>query len=278
MTTNDFDASGALSNQITQQVIAIGKNSLRFYPGRQKPQGAKPLSEISCFYPWICLIVSHVQPRCRRRSFDLLHDLCSKNQVTHFLISAPFLETNALFQSHSLLTNPNKSLLERAGPRINSRYDLKSPIFIVTKTAAISHVYLFPLSGHQRNTAVLFTSSPSLCPLSSQSRLRSASSYKHTFTLPGLGFTLPQLPIVLFKYCPVISTLHSASKALILSRFHSFNNHLIANNTPFRLTSIQSSHLAIISSIKFIKSSISTHSFRNTTRCDSSILPWSWRP
>ena len=54
MTTNDFDASGALSNQITQQVIAIGKKGLRFYPGRQSRmrfQAPSPLAKLAAFTP-----------------------------------------------------------------------------------------------------------------------------------------------------------------------------------------------------------------------------------
>ena len=106
------------------------------------------------------------------------------------------------------------------------------------------------LSGDQRNPTARFTSSFSLCPLPFCPAVLDFklpdSTYIHSLR-HSLEFTLPQLLIVLFKYCPVISISHIVSKAVILSTLHSFPNHLIANNTSFRLTSTQSSHIANIS-------------------------------
>ena len=182
-----------------------------------------------------------------------LHHLCCRNQVTHFLISAPFVATNTLLQSHSLLTHPNKSLLEHAGPRLsiagmtsNRPFSLlpKPPpsatcaCFHCRATKGIWLFYSLRVSAFVPRPAILEFGLPD-------------PTYIHSL-LPSLEFTLFQLPIVLLKYCPVISTHHLASKTLILFTLRS-NNHFIANNTLFRLASTQPSHLAIISIIIFIK-------------------------
>lgn len=127
---------------------------------------AKLLSEISYPYPWIpfpaYLPPPHVSPR-RRRSLLCRSSLSwNRNQVTHFLISASFLETNTLLQSHSLLKHPNISLLERAGPRFNSRYDLNAPRFIVINTATLSHVCLLRIVGQpkEHDCSIHFESRP----------------------------------------------------------------------------------------------------------------------
>lgn len=133
---------------------------------------AKPLSEISYPYPWI-RFPAYLPPPTRLTSSSplsslsfLLHCLSSlswnRNQVTHFLISASFLETNTLLPSHSLLKHPNISLLERAGPRFNSRYDLNAPRFIVINTATLSHVCLLRIVGQpkEHDCSIHFESRP----------------------------------------------------------------------------------------------------------------------
>ena len=53
----------------------------------------------------------------------------------------------------------------------------------------------------------------------------------------NLEFTLSQLPIVLLQYCPVISVVHIASKALLPLTLHTFITCLIADNSLLRLPS-----------------------------------------
>ncbi len=107
-------------------------------------------------------------------SIAFLHDLSNRNQVTHFLVSAPFVEVHTLLYSFSLFKHPNQSLLERAGLRFNSRYDLNHPVSLLSMPPPPATCACFPLSGDQRNPTVLFTASLCLCPLPGHSRFRTA--------------------------------------------------------------------------------------------------------
>ena len=132
-------------------------------------------------------------------SLPLLHDLRSRNQVTPFLISLPFRRSQHSFTVPvTLLESINKSLLQRAGFRFNSRYDLKSPRFIVRNTAAISHVCLFPIVRRPKQTGcyIHFESAFVPCPVLLELGLPHAISI-HNSLHYRLEFTLPQLPIVL---------------------------------------------------------------------------------
>lgn len=181
---------------------------------------AKPLSEISCLYPWISLIVSLCtlptpsKARCRRRrSFHRLYHLCSRNQVTHFLISAPFVKTNTLLLSHSLFIHLNKSLRNAlalgsiaAGTTSNHPVSLlpHSPPaatcarFHCQATKETSPFNSFRVSTFVPRPAILDFALPD-------------PTYIHSL-LPSLKFTLLQFSIVL------LSTVHSFQIFTLLPR------------------------------------------------------------
>ena len=109
-------------------------------------------------------------------------------KFTHFLISAPFIETHTLLSAslHSL-KHPTQIASRRAGLIFNSRYDLNAPRFIVLNNAPAQATACFPLSDDQRNMIVLFILTFTLCLYPSYSGTPDASSYILMFTSPFLA-------------------------------------------------------------------------------------------
>lgn len=66
-------------------------------------------------------------------------DLCSRRRSPH-----------SFLPSHSLLIHHNKSILERAGLRFNSRYDLTLSTFHCSQNAALRHVCVFSIVRRQK--------------------------------------------------------------------------------------------------------------------------------
>ena len=174
----------------------------------------------------ICLLKLCTLPRQpRRRCLSSLSspsfNLGPEIKFTHFLISAPFIGFHTLLQLqiHSL-KHPTQIASRRAGLIFNSRYDLNARPFIVLNNAPPPSHCLLPLSDNQRDMTVLFISTFALCPtlehqMPHATYLRSLQHF--------LKFTLFRLIIVLFQYCPIISTARIVSKPLLLlSTLHSF--------------------------------------------------------
>lgn len=174
-TTNHLDVSGALPNTITHDINwRLEKGAFACVKRLKRPHGIlapSPLAKLATPTPGFVFLPTSPPTRLTSSSplsslSFLLHCLSSlswnRNQVTHFLISASFLETNTLLQSHSLLKHPNILLLERAGPRFNSRYDLNAPRFIVINTATLSHVCLLRIVGQpkEHDCSIHFESRP----------------------------------------------------------------------------------------------------------------------
>lgn len=175
----------------------IGRKGLRFFgPSQSRMRfSPRPLAKLAALpldlpaepaFSFTSYLPTRPKLQARRRRCLLTSLLCTSSSLVEQKSSHSFLDLcffppiHTLLQLHSLFQTTTDSLLERAGLKFNSRYDLKSPVFIVANTAAVSHVACFPLSGDQRNTAVPFTSSFSLCPLPRHSRIRTAWSYIHT--------------------------------------------------------------------------------------------------
>lgn len=172
------------------------------------------LSEIT-FTPAPGLVPSHLltlptPTGSSSSSSSLSSSLSSRSRrtdikFTHFLISVLFIETNTLLPSpiHSLHST-SISLLERAGFRFNSRYDLSLPRFIVQNTAAIKPLLL---SHCQAIIASLRFYSLRLSPfVFKPAILEPEMPLLHTYLQlhHQFEFTPFGLPIVLLKYCPII--------------------------------------------------------------------------